>query len=472
MANVLRLANNDQSTTVDFLSGTLKYQTSSWIETTAMMAGEYDFSPYGPQSRFSYFEPVSEIIELFGRDTATNLRAAVKSITTILEKSRRYHDDPWHNTTSGAAGPESWWLEWSIDGESTRRALLYTGSVSILHGGIGLTPMLECGQVLTMLQFTRHPLFESVSINQESHAWTTRLVTATDTFTSIPGEVPGRISQMSLTCDATEELYQAWVGIRPKGIGSTNFHSLWECEDGSAYNGATLSVADGNASPPGSGKSTQKSSPAASLTKYWDMSVFDVHSANGNINFVHNMGTYLVLLRCKVDSGTVGLQMRQGYIGGDTVPSEEVFIDHTSYKLIELGEFRVPPAPVDEQQDLTAEFVSLCGIEIYAEQVSGTSTLYLDCVAMIPTAHFFSVNRAPGTGPCGTDCFTRPNDEHIAIGRAGSSYGLGIESMFQNWAIPPGDSTLVAAAQGESSHNMSDSLIMVLDYYPRYLMYR
>jgi hypothetical protein len=469
MADVLRLANVDQSETINLLSGTLKLADKSWVTSSARQIGTYSYSTYGAVWDFDNYDPVLETMELVGDDTTANLRTALNTITEALEESRIFHQHPRRSVTSITSGPVSWWLEWSIDGESTKRALIYEGSLDVLQG-CGHSPFMQQDAVLVRLSLLRHPLWEEISYSQDQQLGISCWV-GKDTYTNIAGETPARLSYLQLSGKGPGGVYRAWMGFREKLAGMTNFEPLWECEDGSTANGSSVAGVSGSSG----GNAIRVVGPASSLTKYWSMTVDDVCTANSHSDYAHQMGEYLVLLRCKVNNGTVGLQLQAGYDDNAAmVPSEEIYISHTSYQVVELGEVKIPPI-VDEVLP-SAGYIANFELQIYAEQVSGTSTLDLDAIALVPNQHFAYLDKALiktiGINFASALVFTRPDGEQGAFGEVTDATLSSLDYSFRDWNLPVGDSVFVIVGTAESSHSLTETVDLTYRYYPRYLLYR
>ena len=103
MAEQLRLANVDQTSTVDLLDGTLKLRARSWKTFSAIPNVTYDNMPYGALPRFQHFQPITETMDLVGDDTDTNLITAINEIEAVLEDTLKFHRNPHEQY--------SWWLE-------------------------------------------------------------------------------------------------------------------------------------------------------------------------------------------------------------------------------------------------------------------------------------------------------------------------------------------------------------------------
>lgn len=473
MAIQIQLANEDRSTILDLYDDVLRVQAAKWGTRSAPAAGDYAHSPYGPQARFHHYPPVVELLSVAADDTDTNIRAAVDSLMDLLGKTRRYHEDPMRQLTVAAKGPESWWLEWAVDGETLKRALLYEGSLSVLTGP-GLSPVLESEKLDARLALTRHPLYEPTSTSQITESGLVCWV-GTDTFSSIPGNEPARMATTFLTAAATggSIIYKMWAGIREEGLGMSNFEPLWELEDGNVAGGASVQTVAGASG----GDTVQKASPASTLTRYAYMSVSDVCTANSHTDHEHQIGRYMVLLRCKVNAGTVGIQMRSGYSSVvDMSPSEEIFVDDTSFQIVELGEIQIPPMTIDGMIGDATSYAAEFMIELYAEQVSGTSTLDLDALALVPTSHFAFIDKAQAINYLsdfgGVVLYTQPDDEAGGYGWRGGSSQLGVNVTLHDWYLPVGNSKMVFVGTGETSSDMADTINTQIDYYPRYLLYR
>lgn len=164
MADVLRLANIDQSTTIDLLDGTYKLRDRSWPTGSASLVNDYAPVPYGAHTSFQNFITQVETMDLVARDTSVNIRAAQRDIYAVLEGARQYGRKPlWTRPQATALHiPESWWLEWNVDGEPAKRSLIYEGSQALLTENCA-GPFLSSGASLMRLALIRHPFWESVS---------------------------------------------------------------------------------------------------------------------------------------------------------------------------------------------------------------------------------------------------------------------------------------------------------------------
>jgi len=336
-------------------------------------------------------------------------------------------------------------------------------------------PFIYSNVSLLRMALIRHPFWEAiVSASDEIAKTTISSLGGTQTFNSVDGDVWARMASAMLSGKSgSGPIYRTWMGIREEMGGVSNFESVWQMENGTKYNGAANSTSRADYSGTGHVRDT---SLATSLTIYVDLTVGAMCAAEGHADYIHQAGEYLVLCRCAVDSGTVGLQARYGYELGTMIPCDEVFIDNTSWRLIELGNVTIPPTG-GGTINLTAAYAQTTVIQIYAEQVSGTSVLDVDCLIMIPRHHLWT---AVG-GAISTSAFyshiieTTENDKYSCYGTAGPSASgpsYILEYSTKDWYLPTGDGIVVVAGERSTIQNSADNMGLTINYYPRWGMYR
>jgi len=130
MAAVFRLANVDQTTTVDLLNGALKLRYNSFAPRTPAFQNQYTHVRFGAQQHFQYYGVQVETFDVFAQDTLANVIAAIYAIEQMLEKVRLWHEDPLRY--------ESVWLEWNSNGESPKRSLIFEGSIQYPADVVGV----------------------------------------------------------------------------------------------------------------------------------------------------------------------------------------------------------------------------------------------------------------------------------------------------------------------------------------------
>jgi len=196
-------------------------------------------------------------------------------------------------------------------------------------------------------------------------------------------------------------------------------------------------------------------------------------------------GDYLALLRCKIDSGEVDVYAKFGY-AGTTIRAKfgkTQAVTNTDWKLIPLGVVSIPPERrlTDEE---SAWRINKLTFDINAQVISGTPTLDMDAIILIPWQHGFyaddiSVCRSSYTiDSLGVEyvyadlqVYRTELDEMVVFSEAETFDGMdtNIRYSSHNWTIPEEDSILVAFCQRSASHEIADDFVVTLKYYPRYI---
>jgi len=346
MADLLKLKNKLETQEIDLLAGTYKLRHGSWATGTPQMATDYKPVPYGAHPSFQNYLTQVETMDLIAQDTThSTIRAAQQDITQALNAARVWNQHPLWTIYSVTSGTDAWFLHWNIDGETEKRSLIYEGSLAGINEQCA-EPFIYSNVSLLRMALIRHPFWEPVVANSEGISKTTiSSLGGSQTFSSVDGDVWARIVSARLNGKAgSGPIHRTWMGIREEMGGVSNFESVWELENGTKYNGAANSTSRADYSGSAHVRDTSLS---ASLTAYVTLSVGAMCAAEGHADYIHQAGEYLVLCRCAVDAGTVGLQMRYGYELGTMIPCEEVFINNTSWRLIELGNVTIPPTGGD-----------------------------------------------------------------------------------------------------------------------------
>jgi hypothetical protein len=470
MAAVLRLANVGQTTTVDLLGSALKLRAGRWGTRTPAQESQWQYAPFGAAASFQRYSPIVETFELTGQGSGATLLAAVGALEAFQEKARRWHNDP--------LADESVWLEWHAAGENTKRSLVYDLGVQY-PASLGMAPLMPFGALAAQLTITRHPLWENV----DTDTYTTPTLSCLGgQWALTPGAActaPARIRKLILNgVSGSGPLYRVWVGIRPVYAGFTNFLSTWECEDSDALLGTDADRQTGGGAS-GGGWVRVTFATAAGSVKRLTIKVADVTS-----NYQDQLGHYQLLCRCKVDSGTaVALDIRQGSAGmadADHVVNEPAYITNTSWQLIELGRVQIPPSGWRAAHG-NNDIVKSTQFQLWAERLSGTGYLHLDCLVFIPATHFVKVegaaiqyqagSPAPFTYPA--EIITDENDTRTALAYlAATSPAAVLQPVDQEWYLPTDGGLLVLAAERQAEHVLAEYVYPVMYTHPRWLSFR
>jgi hypothetical protein len=468
MADILRLTRLLQDTatytSVDLLTtDAMKLQAHSFRTRTAPMEGNYSYGTFGAQQNFDHFGVVTETIPLFGNAASTAITERLNDIEHMLERARKHHDDPVMFMPV--------WLEWQTGGElGTKRALVYEGSLQF-GTSIGNDAFIGNNQLIATLVLTRHPFWESSSISAAYPDPPYSLEADGDFFviSNINGLAPARIDETGInsTNNRANPITNVWLGIRPEHNGTDDFDPSWELRYGTMGTDAEVTTGTNYVTVDFSGTET----PLTERVGITVEQALNEGNPSTGINFSHMAGRYLVLCRCYVGaSTTVGLQMRHGYSGSAAQPGNEIFIENTSYELVELGEVQIPTSRLGYGGGLNP-FIRQMEIQLWAERVDGSGSLFLDELILIPSRHFVYVEGIEASSVAGASVATRPNDTVLSYGRTTDDVDLMPVPAPTNWYLPPNNSILVVAAQRASSHVRTDILAISLQFYPRWYSY-
>jgi hypothetical protein len=473
MTPTLRLATLDQVTTYDLYAGTLRVQEGSWETRTPSGRSDFKGSMFGGAAKFQSYDRVTETLALIGSDTVANLLTAVNAIEAFQERARLWHNDPVQDVSS--------WLEFNADGESARRSLIYDLALSYPQM-TGVSALLSTAKLAARLAIIRHPLWESVAA--DSYTTPTldclggQLAIAPAAGSTAPGRMPAfYVNGVS----GSGPLATIWAGIRETYETVTGFVSKWECESGTPGTDAAVAGETG-ASPSGSSNNKiQVTFVTTANAKRLTLTVNQIAPAAATAQ----IGRYVVLCRCKVSAGgTVALQLRTGNVGmadADLTQNEVSYVTETAWKLVELGEFQIPPVGWRGYRSAT-DHAKYTQAQIWAEVVSGSGvTLDLDCLILIPAGAYVklegaAVQYAPGsptpyTYPAAV--YTDENDVNAAIAYlSATSPAASLKPTIRDWYCPAAGGVLVLAAERSTGGVLGDLVYPVLYVYKRWLSFR
>lgn len=467
MADILKLALTDHTATgskIDLLNGTIKLRRGGWQPKIATPKQSYQAGWYGAQAAFEQFDPVLETLDLLGDDTVANLIAADRALQAMLDRARTWAMDP--------VQEQALWLEWSTDSEpgagtyAAKRAMIYGGTLQMsqpdqLRGGF------LNGQYYATLALSRHPFWENITakeITGSSKSLTGGQVTLTS---YADGTAPARIPIFILenTSESTD-LSDVWIGIRDEHHGITDFEPVWELEDGTAGTDTSAAV---DATASGGDKMTCTFGTTATLASRLTMTVGQ--AIGGGTDEIDFVGRYLVLGRVKVGSSTecglrldFGMANDLGYHQGDPV-----YIDNTAWALVELGEIRIPTEQYRNGTSATYIDPGHFKIRLMAERLSGSNSLDLDCLILIPSEHMVKVRNATATK---FRILTVENDTRVVQTETQAGLTGSAEWSVIDWYLPIDPGFLVVAGQRSTGHVLTDTVNLWLYYHPRWFSYR
>jgi hypothetical protein len=112
-------------------------------------------------------------------------------------------------------------------------------------------------------------------------------------------------------------------------------------------------------------------------------------------------------------------------------------------------------------------------LQIYAERLSGTPTLYLDALILVPANHLYFVEGSQvQASDSYLDVLTNPNDTIDALAWSGDLPDNNVALSATDFYLPVEGSILVFAAERQTSHVLTDSAYVTLDSRARWLSLR
>ena len=336
--------------------------------------------------------------------------------------------------------------------------------------------------------------FDDVAIYDKSYAATVQYDYTANGGADVPGDVPARVSPLTISQQATNSnegqfpitIYKMWAGVRSetRHPGVSGFVPVWECEDGVAGT-STAGTADASASGYAGGNSAMRVTPG---TATWAARVTGMDGGVGTANF----GDYLWLLRARVSAGTYEIKLRWSTSSTQYIEGPTVEVTNTAYMWQEMG---VAPIPLVNRQSLdTGVFPNHTTayedyyIDIWGRRTSGSGTLDLDCLGLVPIDEGWlvieDVNWPQDKSSSGLTYLVAAQSPRGAWRAAtvDHTYSVYEEPVVSgSLQLPPGDGRLVIFANGATDSNLAPFLGFQPDdmdslapsqYYPRWLSLR
>jgi len=447
MAIIHRLANYDQSVTFSFLAGgTLQPMLDTWQTSSITSDGT-----------------IVESCTLRGINTDANLISAVNTLGDLAESIRRFLSD--HNEG------DSVWYEINVaSGETAKRAVLYRLNIRSVFIS-KYTPLLGQGAALYELDFERSAAFEDTTY-QSTVAGSPNSLGGTISLSALDATLPGRIQEAYIT--SSNALEEFWIGIRPTGAGVADFNPLWQCEDALTLGTDTTIQSDAAASP-GTTNNVLRTTFAGG-TAMANRFIIKLDDVTASTSYFHFVGKYLVLLRCKVDSGaTVGVRMFSGYDNTLTAIYQPTYyrpvygITNTLYMFKELGVISIPSFGYRRLLRNVA-LIKNFTIGVQAERTggSGSNAIFCDCLVLIPYTHFIHASKAEMSAARVVHVYMDEMGESSALMSESAVALANMEVQSNNWEYPVDGGLLVLAAERVTASDKTDAATIYLNYRRRY----
>lgn len=200
---------------------------------------------------------------------------------------------------------------------------------------------------------------------------------------TINGDVPARLARLTVVTDSSSgRVSDFWAGWKTSRFGaSANFIPVWELHNGAEMDVDTTAVADATAYD--GTKITTTFSADATLILREKILVSDVTTAHSGV-LADQRGSYLVLLRAKMsDTSIARVRLAAGQFSGSKFNSpvyrSRIVISGTGWNLYEMGNIKIPPSRLP----VGYTFPNFA-LGFYAERISGSGSLDMDCAILIP----------------------------------------------------------------------------------------
>jgi hypothetical protein len=407
---------------------------------------------------------VIETWTLLKKGAAADIRAAINALIDLLEQAIEWHRDPTKD--------DSVWLREVTDGETAKRALIYNYELLPVTGS-GKSPYLINPGAAWQLAITRHVAWEDTTATTPTGATGVSCNGGTwDLSATSGGSLDGRISDFTINeTTASVELTEGWAGILP----DNGYLSSFTPEGKLQY--ATPGTDTVQAAETGSSGTTvlKTTFVDASLINRGYVSLFSLFGSPGYLAYT---GRFVILLRCKVGGTSTSVAARLvmnfdaalfATPSGASFPGQIQYgLDHTSWKLINMGEFQIPPEPYRQASKISTKGLSL-GLE--AEKLDGTSSIfYADTLIFIPAKHYFSWSNSTIEQNFRGHVYTYEDDAVFGY-TVGSGFLAKPRLDIHDWRYPKEGGKLALAFQRDAGHGLTDAVDLDVEIFKRWKSY-
>lgn len=372
------------------------------------------------------------------------------------------------------------WLHAKMGGETGERRAY----VRAIHGEWRSDQMGGAGHpaaydALGRLQLERHPFWEAPSaVTGTALSSPASEIAISHNYGSPAGDVGARIREFVIDLDAAaDSIDRLWLGLRSTKFGTPgNFVPIWEFEDGSITGpDCGAPVADATASPGGAGNTKRVVSFAG--TPGW-ASRCGIEVEDVSANYTDQIGRFLWLFRYKVDAGTeceVHLRWGSSFaaITENYIDGPIKVADNTNWDFLEMGEQQIPPH--DMKPDITTSkdrWVQGSVVYIRARRTSGSGSLHLDCLCLIPLDEGYLIAKDIGCSHVNyfVKYYKMPNDNSIALVLDALEQPRNWPAWSEdNFDLPPGSGNVIVVHTRSTQSVLADAItIPTIQWYPRW----
>lgn len=363
------------------------------------------------------------------------------------------------------------WLRAQLANETGARQALVLDAKPQLKSSLYTPAVLNKNQINEyLLALERTPWWEDTShVTQNLSAINS--VGGTAAYTNVDGDVPARMALVSFRGNSGGggPLYKFWLGIRSTRFGTPgNFVPHWSANLGNL--GTDSSTAADSSTVSGTRVQCDFATVATMATRV-NIACDQVSPSNYN----DQRGQFLVLLRAKLSAaGTVRVRLADGFTSNASPRAQgRVVITDTAYLYYPLGTVQIPSpgrlfAGTNSMKDYT--------LYIQAERTSGSASLYIDGLTLIPKNEGFVYAENGAVQFVASDerplqVYHRPDGGVDSVNYFGGlELNVGVPQVMGG--IPPGTGIVVLAGQRQTVSFTNETINLTLQYYERWATLR
>jgi len=386
-------------------------------------------------------------------------------------------------------GDKPVWLHAKLANEtSERRALVRRIDSAITSSGISDTINANYARIAAAIE--RHPYWEGTARTAFPESTASGLAVEVP-YGTVGGNVPARIANFPFYIwydnngtPTTTALGKLWAGVRtygePVSLLGEKFSPTIEAEHYSYSPYSSSRAADSNASG-----GTKVLLPATIIDPGWVPRLYwQWEHLQANYSFDPHLqaGRFLWLMRAKVASGkwNARFHYRYSYDYSEGIRGPTVTISSSAWDYYEMGVQTVPLRDDHAHAETALMEDGAFQVELWAYATSGTASLEVDGIVMIPIEHgFMKIELAPTTGTAHEIWVSySPEDTPEAVVVAPPPYfSVANRPVLEadNFYLPPGEGRIIVAYKRVVSATIGDSLTVgsaLSGYYQRYLSLR
>lgn len=487
MAVVFDIRNDDKSEFYDFtnVNSIIRYVSGSFTDNSD-----------------STLEDKQTSFKTVAKGTPTQIREAFRDIELLLNKAPLWWED---NTLD-----EGIYIHIETESSSSpRRSLIISWQRTDSSEGASDPLLDKSSMVISDWTITRHHAWEGEPASEFTHSniavscntggafvgTTTNQNADHDGFEAEEsadflndGTKPGRIVRTRIAIPQStggNDWDKVWIGMKPVASVNGTASDKWAAHT-VFTNAFGMSTIDGDIN----GAFTSSLALNGQCTDIdftdpsWQARMFN------EIPHTHedsSRGTYLVLMRLKVEAATNTVARVAMFYswdnpslqGGKADTYEDIYIDNTDWRMYEMGVIQVPPEGYrTERRGTGNEGLSTLAIGLSAERIAGTGSLYADYAVWIPQEHYLYIGNAKNAGSAGNYTYVYVSEDGEVIGhnsRGAPDHHYQCEISAKNWHWPadPAKKFIVVAAadmfiEDTEEHNFNKSLDIQVTVRPRY----